>query len=705
MAEQIQMGAYRLVALSYNGLNPDKGAAVKSSRVAVLYVEKPLTQMATYRMVALTSNTRNPDIAAAIKAGRVGMLYVEAAVTQMATYRLNAIFSTTRNPDIGIAATAGRIAFLIKPPTMMANAGRMAFLINQQTTGPAAYVPQVFQKVFQQAFWPSVANTISTTTVFFNAQMVVQRRVDPLPQSNTRVSSVAQKTLQQTAIAFGQGVVNVYSNVMLALQSDLHEYVPVSMDYVMSLANLTIQQAPLPMWQSPHYVYSLAQQEIYRTPMGFLPRSTTTAFHVSLKLLQKDDSAYLPWSNTRVGTVALMHLFDYTSPLPEQGTNEVRQQAILALQHTNGEQGVVGPVRVAANAMTVLQQRTDPVVQSPTRAFSVAQLSLQETFYEAPENIGKTSALQNAMTVVAAETYPNPDIVQSTTRASQVLLKGLVATPPEGFPWSQTTVYQAGLEWLQRANYPTPGEMIPPTNAALVSQFGIKTLQVIANPDPQSDTAMLQMVQLTSQYLFYTPASDLASRGIFIGQMAEVISQTVVYPDPAEPVSPAFVTQMSVIAAYNDDNFADPTKEAQPGEAFQVVQTYASDVAYPDPTVSQVWAEVSLVFVQNSASESFPDPSVPVSSAELTQISIQDANNADYPDPANLVSPADVSQIVGQVSKSTAFPNPSKPASSLTVDQLLQMVAIPDVTLHGVPEYEIKHRPVITISIVYIQTS
>lgn len=705
MADQIQMGAYRLSALTYNGATPDIGAAVKSGRLAMLYVEAKVVQQASFRLSALATTTRKPDHVLAAAAGRVGLLYMEGPVLKQAAFRMNAIATSRRNPDFALAASAGRLAFLIRPPTMFASAGRLAFLIDQAEMGPAAFVPQTFMKVFQAADWPTVSDTISTTRVLNAVEQVVQALPQaPQPLSNTVVPSVTQKVLQQAPYAFSASFTRVSGNVMLALQSDLHEYIPVSMDYVLSMAQQTLQETPMSIWQSPHYALQVAQWELYSTPMGFLPRSTSTAYHASLKVLQADEMGYLPWSDTSVGQVVLKALQHYVSPLPDQGTDEVRQNVLLALQHTEGETGLIGPVAVRQNTMLALQEREDVMPISPVRVASAVSVALVQEFYPPPESIGKTTAVQSVMQVVTdADGYQNPEIITSTTRTSQVVTKALQESDPMPMWVSPAIVPQAHVEWLQAANYPKPGDMIPPVNAALVSQVWIKTVQEVIEPMPQSDTRALQMAQLTSQYLFYTPASDLAEKGVFIGQLAEAVARNVTYPDPAEPISPAFVNQITVITAYTDDTFPDPTKQAKPGEVFQVSEIYASGVAYPDPTVSQVWAEVTQTFVQKSVSDTFPDPAVPVSSVTLTQISIQDAISADYPDPVALVSPAVVSQVVGQVSQVSSFPDPNKPASSLTVDQALQMVAIPDVTLYGVPDYAIKHRPVITISIVYIQ--
>lgn len=705
MADLIQMGTYRLVVLTYNGKSPDIAAAVRSGRIAVLYGEGPVMRLATYRVNAIVSTTRNPDLFVAARAGRVSLLYGERPVIQQATYRINALTSDTRSPDRLLAARSGKISFLIKPPTLMVKAARVAFLIDQQETGSAVFVPQTFMKVQQKEEWPTVADTFSTTRALQVFSKVVQQEVYGMPWSQTVVASQVMMAVQQTAVMFGQSLTTVRSEVMQVLQSDVHQHIPVSMDYVLTLAQQTLQQTPLPMYQSPHYALSLAQWELYRTPMGFLPRSTTTSYHVSLKVLQQTEEGYLPWSNTVVSQVAVKSLFDYVSPIPDQGTNEVYQEVLLALQHTDGEPLIVGPNRVGQNAMQVVQSSPLPVHHSNTRAFSVAEMVLQETLYDPPADIGKTSALQSIMTVAVEDRdYANPDIMQSQTRVSQNVMKALQSAPMPIWT-SPAIVPQAHLEWLQWTSYPKPGDMIPPTNAALTSQLGIQTLQVVEGVPAQSDTVALQMAQLTSQYLFYTPASDLAEKGIFIGQMAEVVAHDTMYPDPAEPISPVYADQISVMTAYTDDTYPDPTKEAQPGEAFQVVETVASEVEYPDPAVSQVWAEVSQAAVQKAVNDSFPDPTVPVSSVTLTQISIQASTSADYGDPANLVSPAEVSQAITQVSKVSSFPNPANPASTLTVDMALQMVALPDPTLYGVPDYAIKHRPIITISIVYIQTS
>lgn len=706
MAEEIYMGTYRLTAVTSRSRSVDIAGGVSGSRIAMIYADAPNFQMAMRRVTAVTANSRTPDLLGTVQSARLAMLYADPPNFQASAYRLTSVTANTRNPDKNGLISSGMMSFIISPPAGYASQARIAFIINQQETGPAAFVPQMFMKVQQKEVWPTVADTFSTTRALQVFQKVVQKEITNMPWSQTRVVSEAMKVLLQTPVSFGQSITRVMSEAMQVLQSDLHQHIPVSMDYVLSEAMQVVQQTPMQIWQSPHYALSLAQWELYRTPMGFLPRSTTTAYHTSLKVLQGTEEGYLPWSMTSVGQVAVKTLFDYVSPMPDQGTNEVYQETLLALQHTDGEVGVVGPEQAKQLAMQALQSEPAPLPQSNTRALSLAEMVLVEEFYDPPEDVGKTSAFQSVMKVAIGSTdFTNPEIMQSQTRVSQTIVKALQESDPMEMWVSPAIVPQAHIEWLQGANYPSPGDMVPPDKAALVSQLGIRTLQHADFENPQSNTRALQMAQLTSQYLFYTPASDMAEKGIFIGQMAEAVAQNVAYPDPAEPISPVYADQIAVIAAYTDDKFPDPTKEAQPGEVFQVVEISASGVEYPDPNVSQVWAEVTQTIVQKSSSDTFPDPSVPVSSVALTQISIQASTNADYADPANMVSPAEVSQAISQVSHKSTFPNPANPASTLTVDQTLQMVAIPDVTLYGVPDYAIKHRPIITISIVYIQTS
>ncbi len=706
MAEDVLLGSYRLSAVTYRTTTPDFVGAVSGARAALVYKDAPNMHVGAYRILAATYRTNTPDLLGVVQSARGAILYADPPNMHLGSYRISAITTNNKPVDIVGHATSAVVAFLIRPPAGFASGARVAFLINQVETGPAAFVPQFFQHVHQKADWPTVADTISTTRVLQSFQKVVQKEVYGMPWSQTRVMSEAMKVLLQTPLSFGQSLTRVMSEVMQVLQSDVHAHVPVSMDYVLQQAMQVVQETPMQIWQSPHYALQLAQWELYRTPMGFLPRSTTTAYHVSFKVLQQTEMGYLPWSNTDVSQVAMKTLFAYTSPLPDQGTDEVYQEVMVALQHTDGEPLIVGPNLVGQNVLQVVQSTPLPVWQSTTRALQLAELVVQEALYDPPGDVGKTNAMQTVMKVaVEDKDYSNPDIMQSQTRVGQVLVKALQQALPDPMWTSPAIVPQAHLEWLQWTQYPSPGDMVPPDKAALVSQLGIRTLQHADFEHPQSYTRSLQVAQLTSQYLFYTPASDMAEKGIFIGQTVEAVAQNAVYPDPAEPISPVYSDQITVMTAYADDTYPDPTKEAQPGEAFQVVETIASEVEYPDPTVSQVWAEVTQAVVQKSTSDTFPDPSVPVSSVTLTQISIQASTSADYPDPANLVSPAEVSQAISQVSKATSFPNPANPASTLTVNAAYQVVALPDPTLHGVPDYAIKHRPIITISIVYIQTS
>lgn len=704
MAEQIQMGTYRLNVLTYNG-NPDINSAARSGRIAVLYGEKPLIQMATFRMTALMSPVTNPDLTLGAKSARMAMLYSEKPIIRQATFRMAALTSTTLNPDLSLAAKSARVAVLYKPPTLAAKAGRFAFLIQQKETGPAAYVPQALLRTFQKADWPTVANTISTTRVRFASEFALQRSPLALPWSKTHVRSATETVLQRSAIAFQASLTRASTLAMLALTSDLKEYHPVSMDYVMNMALPVLQKdTSLKIWKSDITARSSALYYVQKTPMGFLPRSTTVARQTALKVAQATPMGYLPWSDTRVRSTALKVLQYYQNAIPDQGTNEVREEVLKVLQKVDTDRSIVGPVAVRQSPMKVLQQVIAPVVQSVTRAPSASLFYVQRAEYLPPDAIGRRSALQAVLTYVSEETdYVNPDIIASTTRARQNVLQ-VLSKETMTLPQGDARVPQAFIAWVQGANYPKPGDMIPVENAALGMQLAIQTVQDAPTDSVQSETSALQLVQLSAQYLFYPLASDLATRGLFVSAVARTVAAPETYPDPAIPVSALLVDQIAEIIATPDDKFSDPTKEAQPGYAYQVTEIYAVGDEYPDPTVSQVSAEAGFVAVHFSISSDFPDPNLPVSLAELTQISIQGARNADYPNPENLVSPAEVSQVVRQVSQVSTFPNPVNPASTLTVNQVMQSVAQPDATLYGIPEYETKHRPIITISIVYIQT-
>ena len=120
-------------------------------------------------------------------------------------------------------------------------------------------------------------------------------------------------------------------------------------------------------------------------------------------------------------------------------------------------------------------------------------LVLAQEHYDPPESIGKTSGLQTVMKVAIESTdFINPEIMQSQTTVRQVAMKALQESEPMEMWVSPAIVPQAHIEWLQGANYPSPGDMVPPDKAALVTQLGIRTLQHADFDNPQSDTRALQ---------------------------------------------------------------------------------------------------------------------------------------------------------------------------------------------------------------------
>jgi hypothetical protein len=559
---------------------------------------------------------------------------------------------------------------------------------------------QAVGRVFQKANWPTIANTISTETVLQSAQMAL--RHDPLsfPISYEYDKQTLMKVLQAYPIDPTVGTVLAAQYVMKVLQSDDQGHESVSMDYVKTLAMYSLYAEPLPMYTSPASVKTLGVTVLQKSPMGFLPHSTTEARQSVFMALQERDEEFQPHSTTSVVQVFQSELYPFTQPIPSQGTNEVANEFEVVLQ--------AAPVPAAQSNNLVKQAVSlalvytgEPLPISTERVPSYVQKVLQNSAYPHPGDMTGVYLYQNRMNVLLADTgYDNPDIMRSTARYASMREVVLYDTPMS-FGWSNTQVGSAGLEWLLSVDMPSPGDMLPPSRSALVPSVAHQTLQVKPTPFEQSVTRSKQSALMALQYSFYESPEDIYNRGLFASLVAEQRASVSQFPDPSDMNSPARVYVVSEQLAEFDDGFHDPSGDTQPGEVGQVAEQVAIIDDFADPTAPASDLLAGLIGEQLAAGTSYPDPTVPQSMAQVWTTAEQVAATGTFPDPADMMSPASSTQVSEQVAQVSGFFDPTKPASTVQVTLIRHMYAQADSSLYGVPEYAIKHRPIITVNIVY----
>lgn len=599
----------------------------------------------------------------------------------------------------------------------------------------------VRQRVWQKAIWPTVADTISTERALSAVQIVLRKATFNLPQSLTSVLSAVQQEFYAYPMGMPFGIEEVRHVAELVLQSDDKEHVSISMDYVSELAALVLRSEPLAIYKSDVFARSVAQTVLRRTPMGFLPQSTSTVYQSAFKVLQKLANAFLPQSNTqanqslmialqklsftppqsdtRASQSAMMALQHYEDVMPDQGTNEVRGQGELVLQ---ASEFVIYPTITTAwqtaqlslqssplkvQSTTVARQtaqlllRSSPlVVQSTTRVQQNAMMALQAANYPLPENMTGVFNSQTREVVIHYAQYSAPDVVISYMRALQVrqlvLQSDNIVVPPV-----PAIVPQTGLMWHIQTNYPLPGDIIPPTRSAIVPSLSNLTLQKANVSAIQSYSRLMEMRQVTLQHAEYDTPENIFNKGIFVWQASQLVARKSEFPDPSDSGSKVRADMVIAVLATVDTTFPDPTTQPQPVEAQQVLEQVAMSTDFPDPTGAFSSAKADLIGQLVARSAEFPDVSKPLSRGELTQVIEQCAATDSFPDPATLMSPATSYQVVEQLSQSASYPDPSKTGSTISTYHVSEMVATRDTSMNGVPEYAIKHRPLITVNIVY----
>ena len=632
------------------------------------------------------------------------MLYKDP--TKMTVAQLAREFVTsTRPPSEPVTYSQFTRELLYKVASVSLSHESREFLVHYDVL-PTIHgqVLQAVERVFAKSNWPTIADTISIERVLQSAQMVLRFDPHSLPISYEYTKQNLVKVLQAYPIDPTVGIIFAVQSVMKVLQSDDQGHESVSMDYVKSLARYSLYAEPLPMYRSDAFVKTEAMTVLQKDPQGFLPHSTTTARQSLTIALQKDNPGFQPHSTTEVRQSLMLELYPFTAPIPDQGTNEVANEFEVVLQQDTMPVAQSTNL-VKQNVSKILYFTGESLPISNERVPSFVQKVLQNAAYTKPGDMTGVYLYQNRMNVLQqAKDYDNPDIVRSTARYAG-MREVVLYNVSTNFPNSTTRLNSAGLEWLLGVTMPSPGDMLPPTRSALVPSVAHVALQVKPTAFEQSVTRAPQSLLLALQNSFYDTPEDIFNRGIFSTMVAEQRASVSVFPDPSDMNSPLRVSSVLQQLAEFDDGFHDPSEDTQPGEASLVAEQVAVNDSFADPTVPSSQALASLIGEQLAIGDSFFDPNGPQSTAKVGQVVEQVAATGLFPDPADMMSPASSTQVSEQVAQVSGFPDPTKPSSTVQVTLIRHTVAQADSSLYGVPENAIKHRPIITVNIVYSRQS
>lgn len=701
MADPIQMGTYRLVALTAGTRNPDLYGVVPSGRIAMLYSDAPRFQMSTYRIVALMAATRNPDLKGVVPVMRMSLLYGDAAKFLMSTFRVVSLMAPTRNPDFTGLITAGRLSFLIQPMTGAVRSMREAFLIDQKPVGPPVYLPLLRNEVTQAQPVRPLSQVISYETVKQVYTASTSKVTDyTFPWSITRVAGVrilftqrrlisvisytrvAQMRVLASSAANFNPVDEVISTsraaqlMQLTVQSIDIPYQPTSGVYARQARVLFTQSSPLPMWTSPAYVMQQVVKVAQRRPAARLPISYTRVPELTTQVVQRAPAAVLPQG------------IQFTAQVMSQAVTPTEMPVPVGVIHAAEMRQLTAAARIEALPLSNTQ-----VTQLTTFVLHSSPISTQS----------RTRAAQARQLVLQHADYPSPGSMTAKERAAQVRLQTTMkADYPGAVIWSQTRVPQMRITYSQRALaswYPDPDSMANASKNVFVPQFMQHVAFAHALSWPISQTPVPQLALKVLAGLPVDSLESIANRGMFVTLAAQQLATVATYPTTENPVSRLTIDllqeQVATVAEYDDPHL----------QSYliidQIAETVAATENYPDPSQLASPITVSLLTEQIAAESVYPDAGDLHSPVVLSQLAEQLSVRAGYPDKDIPQSMAEVSQLTQQAAFKAAYPSKDSPQSILRVNLVRQQVARRDQTMYQMPTPPRRHRVRIVCRIVY----
>lgn len=702
----LQMGTYKVVSITVKTQSPDLLSQASAAREFVIYKDGPNLGVTTYKTSVVTAKTMQPDIFGVASSAREFLLYNDGPNLAMRTYKTSALTVTTKDPDIYAAASAGRYAFIILPPIGMMSAARQVFIISQVEVGSPAYAPQVFSLAAQKADWPPVEGTFSKSSDIQVAQLVSIKNTDnAFKWSQTRVAEMPILTLMARPvtkpISYNM-VARVAQQVLRASPIDTQSWKSVA-----SIARLTLislDRVPVP--TSGSFVGEFSTLALLAKPMGGMPKSATMDLQVASLALQKRVDLF-PRSKTTVLQNVTLVLRPNTQPLargpvfaaesftlalqanPMPAMNDpayhqpagVSQDFQLALMKQALAFPWVGVEHSGQTAIKVLQKSVMDPVYGVQHDKLLTTLVLQSSPMQKPGSMSGANMPEIRTTVLLGSAYPSAAGIRSMTRASQ-----------------------AALEWLLRADYQKPGDIIAGTKFSYYRTLDILSVVSKREPLPLSKTRVPEMRLLTVMHAQYDPPMKVFNDGLFVSLISEQVMTVEEYPSTGEPVSQMTVTSVVEQLLETDLTFPDKGYSISDLQVSQAIEQLAVvDSSFPDKDLAQSKLQASLVVEQLAENDnSFPDKDLAQSQLSVTQIAETLVVSADdYPPKGMIQSALVVTSLVENVVSHDTFPDKDMPQSTIAVSQLAEVVMAVDDSMKGMPQYQGRRKPTIFVQIVY----
>ena len=700
------MGTYKVVSITVKTKSPDVLAQSSAAREFVIYKDGPNLGITTYKASLVTANTMQPDKYGVMSAATEFLIYNDGPNFAMRMYKASLVATDTLQPDKYGVMSAGLYTFIILPPLGMMSAGRQVFIVSQVETGAPVNTYQVFSLAAQKADWPPVEGTISKSSDIQGAQLVGVKNTDnAFRWSQTRVAEMPILALMArpvtNPISYNM-VARVAEQVLRASPIDTQSWKSLA-----SLARLTLislDRVPVP--TSGSFVGEYTSMALVAKPMGGMPKSATMDLQVASLALQKRVDLF-PRSKTTVLQNATLVLRPNTQPLA-RGPVLAAESFTLALQ---------------ANPMPPMN---DPAYHQPADVSQDFQLTLMKQALAFPW-VGVEHSGQAAIKVLQKSVLEPVYGVQHDKLLTTLVLQSSPVQKPgsmsgANMPWIRTTVLlgsaypsaagirsmtrasQAALEWLLRADYQKPGDVVAGTKFSYYRTLDILSVVSKREPLPLSKTRVPEMRLLTVMHAQYDPPMKVFNDGLFVSLIAEQVMTVEQYPSTGEPVSQMTVTSVVEQVVETDLTFPDKGYSISDLQVSQLVEQLATeDTTFPDKDLAQSKLQVSQVVEQLVAGDnSFPDKDLVQSQLSVTQIAETVAVSADdYPPKGMVQSALVVTSLVENVVSRDTFPDKDVPQSTISVSQVAEVIMAVDDSMKGMPQYQGRRKPTIFVQIVY----
>lgn len=572
------------------------------------------------------------------------------------------------------------------PDFGVSQAFREVLLTYTALPGTTAYTHQHLSTATMALPVSPIAQVISTEKVPFVSTLAIQRGdVMSFPWSNSRtgqeVMLVAQarlgavqsvtrtpqamtEILQQAATGAYRQLQEVYSqsrvgqSVILVLQSRDIAYTPDSNEYVPQIRVMSVQGSDLTtLWASPASVKAAGLKVAVSLGPSTLPRSYIFTRQVVTQAVTSASKA-MPRSVTRVNQSISQAVVATSIPLPVGRIwgRQVRTQTVQA----RTDEWPQGVDHAAQSRVAVAQAASYPTVDS---------------------QLARARASRVAVDVLMGSDYALPDNVQSFSRYAQA-----------------ATIY------TQRADpawYPPVSGIETGSKYSFLRQFTELVAQDLTDtPWPISRLRVPQFTEQVTLRADYRPASSVATSGITMSQVAQIVAVTDVYDDAHNAYSFLEVWQLCGQVAQVDVYESAHIIETETLVS-QITETCIQTDTYPDPAALKSDNIASQIAAHLALEDSYPSPSGVHSLQEIRQIAEQVAVGDVFPDKDQPQSRLVVRQVAEQVAETCSYPDKDIPQSRIMARQIREQIALTDPDMYVMPRPLRRQRVKIIGRVVY----